>query len=85
MTLFSVLEDPVIQALAAKNDISPAQVCLSWVLSKGAALVTKSQNEMRMKGNLEAQNITMSKEDLEKIDALNANKQRLYLNPYSVP
>ena len=80
-----MLEDPVIKSIARENQISPGQVCLAWVLDKGAALVTKSQNETRMKDNLEAMNIKLPKSDVEKIDQLTSTKQRLYLNPYSVP
>lgn len=82
--IFAVMEDPEIKDIALSNKISQGQVCLAWVLAKGAALVTKSQNEGRMKENLEAQKIQLPKADIDRIDRLTANKQRLYLNPYSI-
>ena len=78
------LEDPIIKSIALANDCTAAQVCMSWILSKGFALVTKTQNQGRMKENLESQKIKISKEDVEKIDKLTEFNQRLFFDNYEV-
>lgn len=85
--LLSVLEDPLILELAAKHSCTPAQICLAWILTKGVTLVTKSKNPSRMKENLDACQVMLTEDDVQRMDRLpEDNQQRLsLLNPYTVP
>lgn len=84
MFVYIVLEDPVLASIAESNGCSVAQVCMSWILSRGFTLVTKSQNVGRMKENLESQSIKIGQKDMEKIEKLTVLKQRLFFDSYEV-
>jgi len=47
----SLLEDPVITAIAERMDISPAQVALSWAAQRGTAFLTTSTKPERIQQN----------------------------------
>ena len=79
-----MLEDPVLKSISNANSCTVAQVCMGWILSKGFALVTKTQNPKRMKENFESLKVKLSKEDMIRIDQLTVLKQRLFLNSYEV-
>ena len=49
----NVLEDPVITAIAARLDMTPAQVALSWAVQRGTALLTTSTKPQRIAENFE--------------------------------
>jgi diketogulonate reductase-like aldo/keto reductase len=49
----NVLEDPVITAIAARLDMTPAQVALSWAVQRGTALLTTSTKPQRIHENFE--------------------------------
>ena len=86
-SLIPVLEDPVIKDCAAAHNCTGAQTCLAWILGKGHALVTKSQQESRMRENLGAAGINLTEEEMQSLDQLpKTTKQRLsLLDPYTVP
>ena len=80
---FSVLEDETLVKLAEELGCTVAQVCLAWALAKGVAVVTKTENEQRMKENLLATQVKLSSSQIQAIDKLNKN-QRLFWNPYEI-
>jgi diketogulonate reductase-like aldo/keto reductase len=47
----SLLEDPVITAIAERTHISPAQVALSWAAQRGTAFLTTSTKPERIQQN----------------------------------
>jgi diketogulonate reductase-like aldo/keto reductase len=47
------LEDKVIRDIAARLDITPAQVVLSWAVQRGTAFLTTSTNPQRIQENVE--------------------------------
>jgi alcohol dehydrogenase (NADP+) len=49
----NVLEDPVITAIAARLNMTPAQVALSWGVQRGTALLTTSTKSQRIHENFE--------------------------------
>lgn len=49
----SLLEDPVITAIAGRLNKTPAQVCLAWAIQRGTALLTTSKTPARIKENFE--------------------------------
>jgi 3''-deamino-3''-oxonicotianamine reductase len=46
------------------------QVCIRWAYEMGDCVITKSFNEMRMRGNLDIFNWELPDEDRDKIDDL---------------
>ena len=82
-SFFSVLEDETLVKLAEELGCTVAQVCLAWALAKGVAVVTKTENEQRMKENLLATQVKLSSSQIQAIDKLNKN-QRLFWNPYEI-
>lgn len=65
-----VLADPVIGEVAAEAGATPAQVVLAWHLAKGHIAIPKSVHVERQKENFAAQGLTLSAEQIERIDAL---------------
>ena len=47
----SLLEDPVITAIAKRVNKTPAQVLLAWAIQRGTALLTTSKTPSRIKEN----------------------------------
>ena len=74
-----VLKDPIITEIAEKNKISTAQVCLAWIISKGAYPIPKATSLEHLTNNFKALNIKLPEEDLKKIDTL--DKNRRYVHP----
>jgi len=50
---------------------APAQVLLRWATQQGIAVIPKSNDETRLKQNLECDSFDLSEEDMKKISALN--------------
>ena len=69
--------------ISKEKECTIAQVALSWALSKGIAVVTKTEKPVRMKENISALNIKLTDEDIKTIDKLNLN-QRLFWNPNKI-
>ena len=67
----------VIQEIAKKHGVSPAQVSLAWLLSKeNVAVIPKASSRDHMKDNLAATDLELETTDLERIDAIE-NEHRL--------
>lgn len=71
------LKDPVIQEIASHNQQTPAQVILAWALAKGYAVIPSSTKRENLASNLAAQSITLSDEQLIKIDQLDSNSREV--------
>jgi diketogulonate reductase-like aldo/keto reductase len=56
--------------VAQRVKVTPAQVALAWNISRGVAVIPKSQNEHRMKENLKASTLAISIKDQEIIASL---------------
>lgn len=69
------LENETIQSIAAAKQISPAQVLLSWPLHRKISVIPKSTNPKRLAENFEAQNITLSEEDMKAIANLDQHQR----------
>ncbi|KAJ2883708.1 hypothetical protein FB639_002119, partial [Coemansia asiatica] len=57
-TKISVMNDDFIKRVADAHSCTPAQVALSWALSRGIIVIPKSTNELRLKQNLEKVTLT---------------------------
>ncbi|HDV4620405.1 TPA: aldo/keto reductase, partial [Bacillus anthracis] len=56
-----------------KHGKTTAQVILRWDLQNGVITIPKSTKEHRIIANADVFNFELTKEDMEKIDALNEN------------
>ena len=66
-----VLEDKVIQGIAAKHGATPAQVALAYLLAKpGVAAIPKAQSPARQQENLDAVKLRLDAADLAALAAL---------------
>ena len=73
-----LLEDSTVNQIASGYDCTPAQVLIAWSLQKGFCVIPKSVHEGRIKQNLQAQQITLSEQEMLKVDRL--NKDYRYVN-----
>jgi alcohol dehydrogenase (NADP+) len=69
----SLLENKVINKIANKHGVSPAQVIINWNTIRGTAVIPKSTNEGRIIQNLESTGVKLDKEDLKQIADLDYN------------
>jgi diketogulonate reductase-like aldo/keto reductase len=65
-----VLENTVIQDIAEAHKVSPAQVALAWLLSKGALPIPKATNKKHIDENVASVEMVLSEDDLAKLDSL---------------
>ncbi|UOS99472.1 2,5-didehydrogluconate reductase DkgB [Xanthomonas arboricola] len=77
-----VLKDPVIQAIAARHDATPAQVTLAWALQQGYSVIPSSTKRDNLESNLKAQTLRLSEQDMAEIAVLDRG-QRL-ANPKAI-
>ncbi|HFU7080972.1 TPA: aldo/keto reductase [Bacillus cereus] len=75
-----LLDNETLQEIAEKHGKTTAQVILRWDLQNGVITIPKSTKEHRIIANADIFNFELTKEDMEKIDALNQN-HRVGPNP----
>eukprot|EP00357_Protocruzia_adherens_P003104 CAMPEP_0114994536 /NCGR_PEP_ID=MMETSP0216-20121206/13194_1 /TAXON_ID=223996 /ORGANISM="Protocruzia adherens, Strain Boccale" /LENGTH=307 /DNA_ID=CAMNT_0002358409 /DNA_START=32 /DNA_END=955 /DNA_ORIENTATION=- len=68
--LKKLIEREEITEIASRLGKTPAQVILSWGLTRGTRVLPKSSNPTRLAENLQAGSFRLSKEDMDKIDAI---------------
>lgn len=66
-----LFELPIIKNLAAKYDKTPAQILIAYGLNRGISVIPKSTNAGRIKLNIEADAIELTREEVEAISAEN--------------
>ncbi len=66
----STLQDPVIGAIAAAHERTPAQVMLRWHLQQGRQAIPKSVTPSRIHENFDVFDFSLTGEQLARIDAL---------------
>lgn len=67
----AVFDDPAIQEVATKHDITPAQVCLAWNIAEDhVAAIPKASSESHMRDNIAALEIALDDDDLALIDSI---------------
>ena len=66
-----LLDNETLQEIAEKHAKTTAQVILRWDLQNGVITIPKSTKEHRIIANADVFNFELTKEDMEKIDALN--------------
>ncbi|WP_372631220.1 aldo/keto reductase [Cohnella sp.] len=70
-----LLDDPLLNELAAKYGKSVAQIILRWDLQHGVITIPKSTKEHRIIENARLFDFELSGEDMERIDGLNENRR----------
>lgn len=65
-----LLDDPVIQTIAARVERTPAQVILRWHLQLGTVVIPKSSNPARIRENLDVFSFELSDEDMDAMATL---------------
>jgi diketogulonate reductase-like aldo/keto reductase len=64
------LDDPVLTEIARAHDASTRQVVLRWHVEHGVVVIPKSTNPERIRHNLEALDLTLTADEVARIDAL---------------
>ena len=70
-----LLEDPTIAAIAEHCGVTPAQVLISWAIHRETAVIPKSVDPERMRQNLAAADISLTREDMQQIAGLDRNRR----------
>ncbi|KAL3512470.1 hypothetical protein ACH5RR_025187 [Cinchona calisaya] len=63
----AVMENPILQELAASKSKTVAQVALRWIYQQGASLIVKSFNKERMKQNIQIFDWELTEEEMDRI------------------
>lgn len=80
----SVLQEPVVQAIAAKHHVEPAQVALAWLFQQQhVAAIPKAASIQHLQANLAAQALQLDAQDLAAIAALPKNQR--FIQPDFAP
>ena len=70
-----VMEDETLQRIARERNLTPAQVAIAWVASRGVVPIPSSTRPAHQKANLEALDVQLSEEEIRAIDALDHNER----------
>ena len=65
-----VLQEPVLQEIAARHGATPAQVVLAWALQQGWAVIPSSTKRANLESNLQALKLKLDDTDLARMAAL---------------
>lgn len=81
-----VFDNKVIKEIANKHSVTPAQISLAWILSdKHRIAIPKTSNPEHLQGNLDAINVQLSADELEKIGSLARSDGRKIEHPDYTP
>lgn len=70
-----VLQDPVLLHIAGRHDASTAQIALAWAMQLGYAVIPSSTQRANLQGNLLAQQLRLTDEDMAQIAALDRGER----------
>jgi len=81
-----VFDNEIIKEIADKHNVTPAQISLAWILSdKDRIAIPKTANPDHLQGNLDAINVQLSADELEKIGSLARSDGRKIEHPDYTP
>ncbi|KAL3512469.1 hypothetical protein ACH5RR_025186 [Cinchona calisaya] len=63
----AVMENPILQEIAASKSKTVAQVALRWIYQQGASVIVKSFNKERMKQNIQIFDWELTEEEMDRI------------------
>lgn len=70
-----VMQDPVMQRIAAKHGASPAQVALAWLLRQDYMVIPSSTRRANLESNLAAQSLSLDEDDMTAIGQLDRGER----------
>lgn len=70
-----LLEDPTISKIAGQRGSSQAQVLISWAIHRDTAVIPKSVDAARMKQNLAAAGVSLTRDDMQEIAGLDRHRR----------
>lgn len=73
---FGMLNDPVLETIAARHGRTAGQVVLRWHVQSGRTALPKTSKEKRMTENRDIYNFELSDDEMRHIDALGAGDPR---------
>jgi len=80
----SVIDEPVLEEIAAAHDASPAQVALAWLAHQDRVVVLpRSTNPDRRRENLAALELDLTPEETARIDELSERRERNFDPPFA--
>ncbi|CAI9568901.1 unnamed protein product [Staurois parvus] len=79
LSLPVLLDDPILNRVAAKYNRSPAEVAMRFILQKGIVVLAKSFTPARIKQNLGVFEFELKPEDMKTLDSLDRN---LHYGPF---
>ncbi|ROP65630.1 aldo/keto reductase [Curtobacterium sp. ZW137] len=66
----SNLDDPTLVSIAEAHDVDAAQVIVAWHVAHGFVVIPKSSNPERIRSNAAGATVTLSDDEVTRIDAL---------------
>lgn len=70
-----LLEEPIIQAIAQRRGVTPAQVLISWAIHRGTAVIPKSVNPSRIEQNLASVEVSLTEDEMQEIAKLDRHRR----------
>lgn len=70
-----VMQDPLLQGIAAEHAVSPAQVALAWLLQQGFAVIPSSTKRENLAGNLAALTLRLGEPAMRAIAELDRGER----------
>lgn len=70
-----VMEDETLIRIAEARNLTPAQVALAWLVSRGVVVIPSSTRASHQKANLQALDLELSPEEIAQIDSLDRNER----------
>ncbi|SPJ33600.1 2,5-didehydrogluconate reductase DkgB [Kushneria phyllosphaerae] len=78
-----VMEDDRLKQIADNHSVTAAQIALAWVAARGIVVIPSSTKRAHQQSNLEAMNLTLSNDEIERINALDRGER--IANPSFAP
>lgn len=70
-----VMQEPLLQDIAAKHDATAAQVTIAWLLQQGFAVIPSSTKREHLEANWAARNLRLSSGEIEAIAQLDRGER----------
>jgi 2,5-diketo-D-gluconate reductase B len=70
-----VMEDETLIRIAEARNLTPAQVALAWVASRGIVVIPSSTRAKHQKANLDALQVELTADEIAQIDKLDRNER----------
>ncbi len=70
-----VMEDETLIRIAEAHNLTPAQIALAWVASRGIVVIPSSTRATHQKDNLEAMDVELTEDEIAQIDKLDRNER----------